>query len=354
MTNKLEDILKKCIKINSEDYIIQKYIETPLLHKSVKFNVQTWIVISTLDDCLTVWIYETCCMQFYPHKFSLDVNKSKNVHFNDFESNKPAINSPVLSCDLKRLREKLNAMGIEKDHDSAVYLKIKNSIVSSVLATRNDLNLRPNCFELFQVTFVLGSDLNPWLIDIKSDPCLTYPFYHTMSSITNGVVKNLAKILTARDRVSMTKIGMFDLLYQGSIPGEYVAHEFVEKTVTKKCHNTEIKNLQKIYNSQRVHHWKNDLVKTYIENVQVNEIDNYYLTQNFDFNSNLSLRDNVVIMEDKISEDNLCLEDLKESMRCLISGSKIDVYEAKYCLHLLEKTKMRVTSAQNFYKAFKV
>lgn len=351
MSNKIEDISKMCTRLNGDDNIIQKYIETPLLYKNVKFNVQTWIVLSTLNDYLTVWVFKKCCLQFYTHKFTLNVKKSKCVHFKHFESNELAINLPMQTCNLKRLKEKLRAMGVGRNNDSKVYSKIKNTIISSVSTIVNHLNLRPNCLELFQVTFVLGNDLHPWLIDIKSDPCLTHPFYHTMSSIMDGVAKNLAKILTDKDRVSKTKIGMFELIHKRSIPDKYVARAFAEKTISKKCDKVQFKNVQKINNDQRTHHWNNDLVNTYIENVQVKETDNKsYRTRKLKSNSNLPLTENVKFMKD-IVDNNLCLIQLKQSMSRLISGSKINTHEAKYCLDLLDKWKARVTSAQKLYKS---
>jgi len=355
MSNKIEDILKKCTGINGDDCIIQKYIETPLLYKNAKFNVQAWIVISTLDDCLTVWVYRTCCLQFYMHKFSLDAKPSEYVHYTDFQSNKFLNNLRVQTCNLKQLKERLHTMGVKRNGNSSIYSKIKSAVVTSVLAAEDNLNLRPNCFELFQVTFVLGSDLHPWLIDIKSDPCLVYPFYHAMSTITNGVTKNLAKILMDKNRALKTTIGMFDLINKRPIPSKYVVRAFVEKIVSEKRVKTKTKSLQQIYDSQQFHHWISDLVPTYIENVQVNEIDNsYYLTRKSDIHINAALTDYVELPVCVSVENNLCLIYLKDFISRLRSGSKIKVHEMDNFLHFLNEWKKRVRSAQEFYKELRV
>lgn len=357
MLNKLDDILKKCTRIDGDDYVVQKYIETPLLYKKVKFNVQMWIMISTLDNFLSVWMYHMCCMHFYSHKFSINIDKPKNVHF----MNKFSVNSPVFmqTCSLKQLKSKLRSMGLNKNHESVVYSKIKTSIVSSVQASVNFLNLRPNCFEIFQATFVLGSDLQPWLIDIKSDSCLTYTYHHAMSSISADIAKSMGKMLTSKNRSSKTKVGMFDLIYKSSIPAKYIPRAFVDKKPASKKGDRSKTNLNKtVYkyihgdHSNVLRHWDSDLISTYIEDIHVNEIDetDYYPARAFvDFDSTAELTDNVDIISSTV-ENSLCLVDLKESLARLKTGSKINIHEAKHCLQLLDKWKTRVQTAQKFYK----
>lgn len=356
MLNKLDDILKRCAKIDGDNYIIQKYIETPLLYKKVKFNVQMWIMISTLDNCLSVWMYRMCCMHFYSHKFSINIEKPRNVHF----MNKFSVNSPVLvqTCSLKQLKSKLRSMGINKNHESVLYSKIKTTIVSTVQASISYLNLRPNCFEIFQATFVLGNDVQPWLIDIKSDSCLTFTYHHAMSSIFTDIAKSMGKMLTSKNRASKTKVGMFDLIYKSPIPVKYIPRAFIDKKPSSKKGDRSKTNINKTAyknihgdHSNILHHWDSDLISTYIEDIHVNEIDETddYSVRAFDFDSTAELTDNVDIISSTV-KNSLCLVDLKVSLARLKTGSKINIHEAKHCLQLLDKWKKRVQSAQKFYK----
>lgn len=340
--------------------MVQKYIETPLLSKKVKFSVNTWIVISTMDNLLTIWIYQMCCLQYCSHKFSLEVNKSEYVHFTNPKSN--TNNSSVQTCNLKHLKSKLQyaAETTTANCDTIIYPKIKNSIVSAVLAVVNVMNLRPNCLEVFQATFVPGNDLQLWLIDIKSDPCFTFTFNHAMSSIASGIMKSLAKFLMKKDRVSKNTIGMFDLIHKSSIPGKYEPSSFNEEPVLKK--NVKAKN--KTYNNkyryndygvQKTYHWDNDefVGSTYIEHIQANDEGSHtsMSTLKFNFASQTTDEDNSVLMRSRdVTEAKLSLTDLKMSMTRLKVGSKININEAKHYLYLLEKWKTRVKSAQNFYK----
>lgn len=374
MMNKLDNIIKKCSQLgHADDYIVQKYIETPLLSNNVKFNVQTWIVISTLDNVLTVWLYDMCCLHFSLHKFSLNItDKFKNVHFVDSKqfTQPKMLQSPMFTCNLKHLKGKLRTM-LDNNctRDLAVHSKITKSIVSAVqLAAVDVLNLRPNCFELFQAVFVLGDDLKPWMIDIKSDPCIGHTYNHVMSPIISGIAGGLGKFLVTKDRQLKTKIGTFELIHKTNpIPGiAYKPRSFVEKLVPRKCsEKAKIKNLkhghmmQQFEGQKNCHHRNNDdTISTYIENIPENEFDDWHpcggLPCDAKSNDNDKLTANAAAemncRDNLLAANKLCLVDLKESMARLKTGTKIDVREAKHCLHLLDKWKTRVTSAQMFYK----
>ena len=51
---------------------------------------------------------------------------------------------------------------------------IKKLIVRSVFATKNliDPMNRKNTFELFGYDFILDEDLNTWMIEVNTNPCL--------------------------------------------------------------------------------------------------------------------------------------------------------------------------------------
>lgn len=361
LLNKIEDILSTLTQLKGNNYIVQKYIETPLLHKTNKFDLQTWIVISTLDNHLTVWVYQTCCMQFRPNKYSLNTDKpascvpSKNP-------NKFVAHLSVQTCSLKQLKGKLKLKGVKKIYNSStIYAKIKAAVGSSVLAAADVLNLRPNCFELFQATFVVASDLQPWLIDIKSDPCPAHAFNWTMTSVASSMERNLAKIIVTKDRLSRNKIGMFEMVHKSAIPGDkFRPRSFVERPVTKKkFEKTKLKDHKtRSCILDEVDRWDDSQVSTYIERVQVKEIDDVSPNQIALLrNEDVEPTDVAELSEpDKPTRKNtshkntLDLNDLRESMARLKSGTEVNVFEAVHCLHLLDRWKKRVKSAQTFYK----
>lgn len=51
---------------------------------------------------------------------------------------------------------------------------MKTLIVKSCFATRKiiDPSKRRNCFELFGYDFIIDEDLNVWLIEVNTNPCI--------------------------------------------------------------------------------------------------------------------------------------------------------------------------------------
>lgn len=328
LLNKLDDILEKCneIKGAAANLTVQKYIETPLPVNNMKFDLQTWIVISTIDNCLTVWLYQMCCIRLSANKFTLDAGRSKSVQ--QYKNS----NINTRTCNLKKLKLTLRSMGVRKIICSAAfYGAVKNCVASSVSAAAcRVLNLRPNCLELFQSTFVVDRDLRPWLIGIKSDPCMTHPYNHTMSSLMSGLTTNLAKIITTKARDCKTNIGLFDLVHVSPITGNiYKPRTFNDTSAYKHC--SKIRSHKKLptenLNQLLYQHYDNgNNISTYIENIKVEDVETPETIK-------------------------LSLADLRHSMNRLNSGSRINTHEAHYCMHLLDKWKTRVFSAQQFYKS---
>lgn len=354
--NRIDCILKRLAGTSrAERVVLQKYVETPLLCDGKTFDVQTWLLISTLDGRLTVWSYRTCCVQLRSRKFSPDGTGEP----------KSAAHASAWTCGLKQLKGKLCSMlpAAKNDGvggDAAVCAKVKRALESAASAAAGAegvLNLRPNCFELFQATFVLGDDLHPWLIDIKSDPSPAHAFNHAASSVASAVARNAARVLVARDRASRTGIGRFEAIHKSAIPGlRYEPRPFAERPAArKKCDKPKLGAHSRRRDSGGEPHtatpdlWADGSVSTYIEKIRASEPDAGHRrpTRRAFAADGVEPRTGC---RARPAEDRLCLVDLKQSMARLKTGSKINVYEAKHCLHLLDKWKTRVMSAQSFYK----
>lgn len=315
-------------------------------------------MVSTLDGRLAVWLYQTCSVHRRPHRLPVDTGGRGQTatHIRGAKSHRHVVRGPMQTCSLKQLKGKLRAAAdtpADKNRgDSAVCQTVRRSIESSVLAAVDVLNLRPNCFELFQATFVVGDDFHPWLIDIESDSWIArgHQHYHPMSSVAGGVAKGMAKILIHRHRESEIKIGMFDLLHRCSIPGKpYEPRPFIDKPVTKKCDRARLKT------RDVVRHGHDEFINTYVEQIQADDTDDYYAMRSVSMYSmmdgvKLNKKRHSKILNTTAPENNLCLSDLEESMTRLRVGPGIDQCEAKYCLRLLDKWKTKVMSAQRFYK----
>lgn len=55
----------------AQQWIIQKYIENPIIVQKRKFDIRQWVLVTCWDP-LTVWFYDSCYIRFCAEDFSLE------------------------------------------------------------------------------------------------------------------------------------------------------------------------------------------------------------------------------------------------------------------------------------------
>lgn len=68
----------------------------------------------------------------------------------------------------------MDQVGIELNVKENLVERMKQLIVRSIFATKTllDPKMRKNCFELFGYDFIIDEDLNLWLIEVNTNPCI--------------------------------------------------------------------------------------------------------------------------------------------------------------------------------------
>ncbi|XP_022172375.1 tubulin glycylase 3A-like [Myzus persicae] len=319
MLNKIGDLVERCARVGGANHIVQKYIETPLLRDNVKSDVHTWIVLSTLDSRLSVWLHRTCAVQPYPHEFSLHRGATQAGHFDRLKSGglHGMLRPTALTCGLKQLvetirhgkktgkqqkkqrRQQQQRVAVSDDGECInddVYSAVRRSVVSAMAtaATAGSLDLRPNCLELFRGTFVLGDDTRPWLIDIVSDdPCLDADCSNRegdrtapMAIVARSVARGVAKMLVDSGRKRATRIGMFDMVHECSMPVGAIAYAprpFAESVPTSTAYKLLARKINQPgghmstrvshSDAHRYHHWCDDYsISTYVQMISADDV----------------------------------------------------------------------------------
>ncbi|CAF0755371.1 unnamed protein product [Adineta steineri] len=222
--DRLDDILKLCSSTLTKDgkFVVQKYIERPLLIHNIKFDIRQWFLVTDWNP-LTIWMYKDCYFRFCTEHFSLET-RQQNVHLCNHSIQKNYKNNSNRHNDLPAENMWTNAEFIEKHlrpnnsvdrWDKYIYPAMKNAIICSMLVAQDTIDPRKNSFELYGADFMLGEDLKPWLIEINCSPTMARSTEVT-AEMCDGVLEDTCKVMIDRRYNRTADTGRFELIHRGT------------------------------------------------------------------------------------------------------------------------------------------
>ncbi|XP_052822444.1 tubulin monoglycylase TTLL3 isoform X1 [Octopus bimaculoides] len=220
----LDSILKvdegNVIKKESK-YVIQKYIERPLLIYNCKFDIRQWFLVTDWNP-LTVWFYKDCYLRFCSQQFTLnDFNASihlcNNVIQRNYKNGPRAKELPENNMWTHHQFKNYLRMQSSTDlWEESIYPKIKKAIICSVIVSQELVETRKGSFELYGADFMLSDDYIPWLIEINSNPSMQHSTKVT-SVLCCKVLEDTLKVVLDRKYNKCCDTGSFELGYKQSV-----------------------------------------------------------------------------------------------------------------------------------------
>ena len=172
-------IIKNCENkkglYKSNKIILQKYIEKPLLYNGRKFDMRLWVL---LTHKMEIYLFREGHLKATSFNYSLE-NNDLYIHLTNYSVQKYCDNFEKFEqgneISFDEFQKSLNKYyNLEIDVRKDILPKIKNIIVLSMSSVKKLINRyhRKKCFEIFGYDFMIDIDLNPFLIEINTNPGL--------------------------------------------------------------------------------------------------------------------------------------------------------------------------------------
>ncbi|KAK2584807.1 hypothetical protein KPH14_007120 [Odynerus spinipes] len=217
MAHKLSYIIKRVQDCARDYFIVQKYIEKPLLVKDTKFDVRQWYLV-TSSYPLTIWIYKESFLRFSSRPFSFE-SYHESIHIcntavqNRYIIPKNSIRSQDWDCE--KINEYLKTIGyMGEPWYEQIYPKMCQAIIATMLAAQEHMDKRRYSFELYGADFVIMDDLSVWLIEINTNPRMHPPGTRVTQRLYPNVLDSLIKVIMDYPLDPNADTGGFVLAYK--------------------------------------------------------------------------------------------------------------------------------------------
>ncbi|XP_017134446.1 tubulin glycylase 3B [Drosophila elegans] len=216
----LDDILQWTSNNQNKKYIVQKYIERPLLIYRTKFDIRQYMLLTITDTKVSVWTYRDCYLRFSSQEFTMDdlrecihlTNNSVQKRYKNKSNRDPRLpKSNMWSLD--QFKDYLRHMGAAEGAWSKTYNGFKQNLVAVVMASLDETELLQNAFELYGCDFMLDEHYNPILIEINSTPDLS-PSTEITARICPMVLKDCIRVVVDLPKNPTAGTGLFELAFE--------------------------------------------------------------------------------------------------------------------------------------------
>ncbi|XP_041442812.1 tubulin monoglycylase TTLL3-like isoform X1 [Xenopus laevis] len=202
-----------------KEWVVEKYIERPLLVYGTKFDLRQHFLITDWYP-LTIWFYKHSFLRFSSQPFTLE-RLDTATHVCNYAIQKKLNNAPNRHPNLPEenmwhsdeFKEYLCTIGKEQVWDSIIIPGMKKALIQTMKATLENVKCRKNSFDLFGSDFLFGENFQPWLLEIQYKPGITKDT-SVMWKIVPPMVEDILRVVIDYKDDPNCNVGGFELIYK--------------------------------------------------------------------------------------------------------------------------------------------
>lgn len=177
--------------VSEGSWVIQKYIECPLLISNRKFDIRQWVLV-TNNTSLNIYFYKKFYLRFGVEAYSIKNLENLYIHLtnNSITKNSEKFIEEDSMWDSDQFKDWIISQ-TGQDKMLNITKTMKKIVSTTINLVRSSISWRTKCFELLGYDFMIDSDFKPWLIEINTSPAMDYSTVIFIQPVTEKLVKQM-------------------------------------------------------------------------------------------------------------------------------------------------------------------